>query len=203
MNVTLILYHWRHQLTPILGINFMEKTVKAFEDHKNFIQSGAGTIASIGLDKIGQKAAGTLITPAVWTLNYGATGTKPDVTDAGIYASGFVSFGASIAVGLLKAHIDDDMIQKLSEIRRTEKPIWAPHIKSCYQFSSAAPAINAQIIASMGGTAWKHPNGLWVYITDARGLMIKDFKPNVYVVIYQPKEPLVKKNGKLVWGITR
>lgn len=181
----------------------MEKAIKTLDDHKNLIQSGTGTIASIGLDKIGQKTAGILVTPAVWTLNYGTTGAKPDATDAGIYATSFVSVGASIAVGLLKAHVDDDMNQKLAEVRRTEKSSWAAHIKNCYHFGSAAPAINAQVIASMGGTAWKHPNGLWVYITDARGLMIKDFKPNIYVVIYQPKEPLIKKNGKFVWGITR
>ncbi|ARU29188.1 hypothetical protein [Cellvibrio sp. PSBB006] len=181
----------------------MEKTVRVLEDHKNLIQSAAGSIASMGLDHAGKKIGGILVTPAVWALNHSATGAQPDKTDVGIYATGFLSAGASVAVGLLKAHVDDDMNKKLTEVQKKENSKWSPYIKNCYHFSSSAPAISAQIIASNGGTAWKHPNGLWVYITDARGRMVKDFKPNVYVVIYQPKEPLIRKNGKFVWGITK
>lgn len=95
------------------------------------------------------------------------------------------------------------MNKKLVEVQRREPPKLAAYIKNCYHYGSAAAAINAQIIASEGGTAWLHPNGLWVYITDAYGRMVKDFKPSVYVVIYQPKEPLVRKNGKFVWGSVR
>jgi len=181
----------------------MDKTVKVVADHKNLIQSAGGSIASMGLDHVGQKVGGVLVTPAVWALNHGTSGAVPDEADIGIYAAGFLSAGASISVGLLKAHVDDDMNRKLMEVQRNEQSQWAPYIKNCYHFGSSAAAINAQIIASKGGTAWRHPNGLWVYITDARGRMIKDFKPKVYVIIYQPKEPLVRKNGKFVWGITR
>ena len=80
----------------------MEKTVRVLEDHKNLIQSAAGSIASMGLDHAGKKIGGILVTPAVWALNHSSTGAQPDKADVGIYATGFLSAGASVAVGLLK-----------------------------------------------------------------------------------------------------
>lgn len=181
----------------------MDNTAAVLEENRNFIQTASATIATMGFDKIGQKVAGVLVTPAVWLFNYSFLRVKPDATDVGIYATGFLSAGASTAVGLFKSHVDDDMSKKLAEIQRRENPRWACYIKNCYHYGSAPAAINAQLIASEGGTAWLHPNGLWVYITDSRGHMVKDFKPYVYVMLYQPKEPLVRKNGKFVWGIAR
>lgn len=181
----------------------MDKTTVKIEDNRNLIQTVSATVASMGLEKSGKKVAGVLIMPAVWLFNYAFLKAKPDSADLGIYATGFVSAGASLTVGLLKSHVDDDMSKKLAEVQRRELPKLAPYIKNCYHFSSAPAAINAQTIASQGGTAWLHPNGLWVYITDAYGRMVKDFKPKLYVVIYQPKEPLVRTNGKFVWGIVR
>jgi hypothetical protein len=182
---------------------FMDKAVTKIEENRNLIQTASATVASMGLDKVGQKVAGVMVTPAVWLFNYAFLKAKPDSVDLGIYATGFLSAGASTAVGLLKSHVDDSMNKKLVEVQRRESPKLAPYIKNCYHYSSAPASINAQAIASEGGTAWLHPNGLWVYITDAYGRMVKDFKPNVYVVIYQPKEPLVRKNGKFVWGAVR
>ena len=127
----------------------MEKTVKVLEDHKNLIQSAAGSIASMGLDHVGKKVGGVLVTPAVWVLNHSTTGAEPDKTDVGIYATGFLSAGASVAVGLLKAHVDDDMNKKLTEIQRKENAKWSPYIKNCYHFSSSAPAISAKLSRAM------------------------------------------------------
>lgn len=181
----------------------MDKTAQTLREHKNITQTVAGTIASMGLEKAGQKVAGVLVTPAVWAINYGADGSQPNAIDIGIYASGFISSVGGLAVGVVKSIVDDDMNKKLAIIQAKENPKYAPFIQSCYSFSSSAAAINAQIIASLGGTAWKDPIGLWVYITDARGMMIKDFKPKSYVMLYQPKPSLVKKNGKFIWGMVR
>ncbi len=181
----------------------MDKLNETLRNHKSITQSTLGTIASMGLEKAGQKVAGVLVTPAVWMLNHSVDGSKPGAVDVGLYASGFFSGGAATIVGLFKSHVDDDMNRKLALIRKNEDPKYAPFIQNCYDYGSSPAGINAQTIASKGGTAWKHSTGLWVYITDAQGRMIKDFKPKSYVVIYQPKQPLVKQNGKLVWGITR
>ena len=45
-------------------------------------------------------------------------------------------------------------------------------------------------IAGKGGTAWLHPNGLWVYLIDASGKLVVDFEPKTAVKIYQAKLPL-------------
>jgi len=67
-----------------------------------------------------------------------------------------------------------------------------------------APMINATTIASKGGTAWKHPVGLWVYITDIRGYLISDFNPKSAIEIYRPKQPLKRANtGKFYWEVIR
>ena len=157
----------------------------------------------MGLEKIGQKIAGVIVTPAIWAMNYVANGNRPDVVDIGLYAAGYFSAGASTGVSLLKSHVDDDMNQKLLSIQRKENPKWAPFIKNCYHFNYTLPPINAMTIAGLGGTTWKDLNGLWVYITDARGRMVKDFKPKSFVIMYQPKHPLIKRNGKFVVGVTR
>ena len=46
------------------------------------------------------------------------TGAEPDKTDVGIYATGFLSAGASVVVDLLKAHVDDDMNKRLTEVQK-------------------------------------------------------------------------------------
>lgn len=182
----------------------MDNVAQTLRNHKNLTQSSLGTIASMALEKVGQKVAGVFITPAVWTLNYGVDGSKPGVVDVGLYAAGFFSAGAATVVGLFKSHMDDDMNKKLEVIRSKENPKYAPFIKNCYSFGYAPAAVNAQKVASLGGTAWKDPIGLWVYITDAKGRMVKDYKPKSYTVMLQPKTPLqVGKNGELVWGFVR
>lgn len=181
----------------------MDDVAQTLRNHKNLTQSSVGTIASMALEKAGQKVAGVLVTPAVWTLNYGVDGSRPGVVDVGLYAAGFFSAGAATVVGLFKSLMDDEMNKKLEIIRSRENQKYAPFIKNCYNFSASPAPINAQKVASLGGTAWKDPIGLWVYITDVKGRMVKDFKPKLYTVMYQPKHPLRMQNGKLVWGIVR
>lgn len=178
----------------------MNDTVRG---NKNVIQTASGTIASMGLDKLGKGAAGVAVTPAVWVLNYGVDGSKPSSVDAGIYASGFLSAGAATVVGLFKSVVDDDMARKLERAKQHELPKYRPFIKNCYGFSHAPALINAQHIASQGGTAWQSASGLWVYITDAKGKMIADYKPRSAVVTYQPKFPFQRRGNKFIWGAIR
>lgn len=182
----------------------MDKTAKAIENHKNIIQSTSSTIASIGLTKAGHKIGGVLVTPAVWALNYSAQGSTPDKTDVALYATGFFGTLASagaITTGLVKAAVDDEIDTKLREVQAGEEAKYRPFIKPCYRYAMNAPQINATTIASKGGTAWKHPNGLWVYITDIYGYLVNDFKPKKAVIVYRPVLPLKQgRNGRFLWS---
>ncbi|WP_331347146.1 hypothetical protein [Cellvibrio sp. UBA7661] len=91
----------------------MDKVAARIEENRNLIQATSATVASMGLDKVGQKVAGVMVTPAAWLFNYTFLNAKPDAMDIGIYATGFVSAGASTTVGLLKSHVDDSMLKSL------------------------------------------------------------------------------------------
>jgi hypothetical protein len=181
----------------------MDKTVQAIENHKNIIQSTSSTIASMGLSKVGQKTGGALVTPAVWVLNYADKGSIPDKLDAGLYGMGFLGSIASVAaisVGTVKAIVDDDIDTRLRDVQNTEDPKYQAFIQPCYRYAMNPPQINATTIASKGGTAWQHANGLWVYIMDAKGRLVHDFKPKKYIQIYRPKMPLTKsRSGNFLW----
>jgi len=171
----------------------MTSVADKIDQNKNLINSISQPLAVMGLDKMGQKVAGKLLTPAVWALNYGVNGATPDKVDVGLYGMGLMggpAAPASIMVGVVKAAVDDDMDNRLSVARRDQKPEFRPYIKACYRFSSSPPQINAMKIANLGGTAWLHNNGLWVYITDARGRHVPNFKPKNAKKIYQPEWPL-------------
>lgn len=180
----------------------MGNVTDTIERHNSLIQTTSGTVASIGLTKAGQKIAGVVVTPAVWLLNYAANGKKPDNIDIGLYATGFAGTLASagaIGTGVVKAIVDDDIDWKLKQVRMNEDPKYRPFIRACYHYKMNPPQINAMTIASDGGTAWRHPNGLWACITDARGLLVYDFQPKTYIGIYRPVQPIVRKNGKFKW----
>ena len=72
-------------------------------------------------------------------------------------------------------HLDNDSLTKFL----ADVPMNTRLVVYCYHGNS-----------SKGGTAWEHPNGLWVYITDARGLLVCDYRPVVARKIYQPLLPL-------------
>ncbi len=134
-----------------------------------------------------------LITPAVWALNYAVNGQTPDKVDVGLFGTGL--FGgaagpAAIVTGVVKALVDDDMDQRLKATQMDEQPEYRLGIKAAYHFAFSPPAINAMTIASLGGTAWQHPNGLWVYITDQNNLMVPNFNPQRALRIYRPVWPL-------------
>lgn len=127
-------------------------------------------------------------------------GKTPDKVDVGLFGLGL--FGgaagpASVVTGVVKAVVDDDMDRRLKAVRLDEKQEARAYIKPCYHFSSSPPQISAMKIASMGGTAWQHPNGLWVYVTDANNYHIPNYKPARAARVYRPVWPLQSMgNGK-------
>lgn len=168
------------------------------EKNQNLISSISQPIAVIGLEKTGQKIAGKLLSPAVWAVNYAVNGKTPDKVDVGIYSTGLLGGAAgpaSIVTGVVKAVVDDDINQRLKLVRSNEKPVYRNGILPAYYFSSSPPAINALKIASMGGTAWQHPNGLWVYIIDENNLLVANFKPERAIKVYRPVWPLQSMGG--------
>lgn len=182
----------------------MSDATQYAKNHKNVIQGVSGTVASIGLEKVGQKVAGSLVTPATWGLNYLAEGSAPSVVDVGIWGSGFFSGPASIVTGVVKAFVDDDIAQKIARIQAKEPPKYAAYIKACYNYGMASPSINAMTIANRGGTAWISSIGLWVYITDEDDKLVCDYQPLDFVTMYRPKSPLkAKKEGGFDWGVIR
>lgn len=184
----------------------MNDLTTTIENNKNLIQSANSTIVSMNLTKAGHKVGGILVAPAVWALNYTTQGSTPDKIDLSLYGMGFmgaVASSAAIGVSILKAVVDDDIDIKLRTVRASEDTRYQPLIQPCYRYGVMAPQINAATIASKGGTAWKHPNGLWVYITDRRGFLVSDFIPKQAATVYRPKTPMkVGKNGRLLWEMT-
>lgn len=168
------------------------------ENNKNLISNLSQPLAVIGLEKSGLTMAGKLLAPAVWAVNYTVNYKTPDKVDVSIYSTGL--FGgavgpAAIVTSIVKAVVDDDMNQRLKVVRNSEKPEYRKGILPAYHFSSSPPGINAQKIASMGGTAWQHPNGLWVYIKDKNGLLVPNFKPAKASTVYKPVWPLQSMGG--------
>ncbi len=163
------------------------------EKNQNLISSISQPLAVMGLNKLGKKVAGKLLTPAVWVANYAINGKVPDKVDLSLFGTGLLggaSGPASIVTGIVKSVVDDDLEQKLKVVRSSEKSEFSKNIKAAYGFSSAPAAINAMTIASIGGTAWQHPNGLWVYITDRNNHLVSNFEPQKYTRRYRPVWPL-------------
>lgn len=185
----------------------MENIVDFIQRHNLKIQGSSGAVASMAIGKTSAKSLGPYVTPAVWALNYTVDGSKPDTMDVGIFAVGLSSTVAAIpatVVSLFKATVDDKTNQELHLVRLGEEQKYRRFIFPCSIFAMNPPAINALTIASKGGTAWQHPNGLWVYILDANGYLVHDFRPRNFAKLYQPEMPLSRgKNGKFTPTIIR
>ncbi|AZZ94701.1 hypothetical protein EUZ85_29910 [Hahella sp. KA22] len=179
----------------------MSGVQQAVIDHNSTIKSVGGTIASMGLEKSGYSTIGKFITPAVWATDYAVNKNMPDKGDLGIYATGLFGGAAAVAstvVGIFKSVVDDDMNIKLRAVKAAEGAPYNEGIKICYHYASKPPFINAMTIASLGGTSWQHPNGLWVYIVDKNNNPVHDYKPKVAVQIIRPAHPFrMDSNGRL------
>ena len=178
----------------------MSSAGQIVKDNRSLLQTTGGTIASIALEKTGKKLAGSLVTPAIWVYDYATQDAVPDNADVGIFLTGLAGGAAApaaIATSVLKSIVDDDTARKVERVREGEPSKYRPFIKPCAIYASTPPAINAQTIASKGGTAWLHPNGVWVYITDARGYLVNDYNPAIAIKVYQPVHPISQTNNGL------
>jgi len=185
----------------------MKQATDTIEKHNSVIKSGASTLASVGLDKLGKSTASKLIAPAVWTIDFAANNKKPDELDISLYILGLLAWPAAVSAtvtGLMKSAVDDNTAMKLREVQAAEGSPYSDYIFSCSSYALHAPNITAQKIAALGGTAWQHPNGLWVFIVDAEENFVMDYIPKNWNILYQPIYPLEENvYGKLRWGIKR
>lgn len=157
-------------------------------------------VTTVGGKLVG-RVVGGVIKPVEWMVDPEA---DPDVADVSLWLGGMVSAPAAFVTGLVKAICDDQTLQKLKEVHAGEPAPIAPRIRPAQDFSSvSAMDIAAMSIAASGGVAWRHPNGLWVYVADKDGKPLV-YEPAVWTVIYTPRIPLQgsDKDGYR-WSIRR
>ncbi|ARU57944.1 hypothetical protein OLMES_3924 [Oleiphilus messinensis] len=178
---------------------------ETIQNNANTLLTAGGSLASISMEKGGSAFLGNSVTPAVWVLNYLTYDKKPDSVDLALYATGLAggaAVPASISVGILKSMVDDDIQRKLNQVRESEPEQQRQFIKPCFYEGFSGASISAMTIASKGGTAWLNQNGLWVYITDAKGRHIVDYSPRKFVKKLSPKLPLQKTSTGYNYGVS-
>lgn len=171
---------------------------KTIEDNRNIFITANQTLASVGLDKLGKSGYGNLVAPATWLVDNRVNGNTPGLNDIGIWLTGvFISGGASTITGFWKAKVDDSIAMQFKQAVAKEPTKVAQHMEPCYNTFYGPPQINAIKFASKGGTAWQHPNGLWICVKDADGRPVIDYEPKNYKTLIRPKFPLVKGTNGL------
>lgn len=172
--------------------------------HDSLKRTIGGTVVSVALNKTGQKSLGPLVTPAIWLYDYQKHGNKPGTIDVGILLSSAISAPAAVFASVVKSLDDDDIATKLKHVKSVEPEPYSKYIKACKYFSSNPPKINAMEIVSKGGTAWHHPIGIWVYITDANNSFVADYQPVNPTQVFRPYLPLQNGlNGRYRWQVSR
>lgn len=171
------------------------------EDNPALSKTTAVTVASINLKRLGAVGASKVVSLA-------AFGPDSDAVDASLIGLGLLGGPVGLAATItsfVKAVVDDDTRRRVAEVKAAEDKTVVGGIKATTSYSMAAGAgINARTIASRGGTAWQHPNGVWVYLQDINGLLVCDYEPRVAKNIFQPLLPLRPVgNGRFKWSPRR
>lgn len=176
---------------------------QTLEDNRLASMALSTGAASQGVARRFGGVAGNAVQPVVWVLDARANGNTPDKVDAGLWVFGLfggIASGAAFVTGLVKAFVDDNTRQKLEEVRRSEPAARREFIHACVNRGGQGRQFNnAMKVAMQGGTAWKHPNGLWVFITDAAGRLIVDYEPQQADEILGPTLPLKEVRGGYQW----
>lgn len=175
---------------------------------ENSATNAAVTVAAFSVERAigGTRGgiAGLVVQPVVWAV----TGNGPDAADAFIYGCGAVGVaaGAILAVpatitGIIKAAVDDYTAGLVADARLDEPQAVRGGINGAddYGFWSANNHIEAMTIASYGGVAWQHPNGAYLFIRDAAGNPICDYRPRTYQRVYRPIIPLQRNGDRVAW----
>lgn len=149
--------------------------------------------------------AGALVQPAVWILS----GKAPQPGDIPLWglgtivslAGGAIGSGATIVTGLVKAAVEDHEDKEVAAAVQKEPEKYRPFITSVRNYGASGRGIVAMTIANHGGVAWRvSKTSTWVYIADAKGRLVCDYRPAFAYAIYAPELPLRivgRKAGKL------
>lgn len=171
------------------------------EGNPHLSRTTAVMVASITLSKRGLPGPSGLVGLATF-------GPETDAVDVSLWGLGLLKgpLGlASVATGFIKAIVDDHTHRRVAEVKSAEDKTITAGIRPTVAYSMlAGAAINAQTVALRGGTAWQHPNGVWVYLQDSKGRLVCDYEPRVAKVVYQPHLPLRPVgNGTFKWSSRR
>lgn len=194
--------------------DFLDEMIKNKPTWENTILGVVGTVASEALGKIEFEeqikvwksnglgwAAGAIIQPLVWAYQ----GNTGDWGDKLLYGLGlFPPLGlAAGAVGIWKSIVDKRVLEKVDEIKADEPYHLARTIYPTATYHwTAQPEQCAYKIASMGGVAWQHPNGQWVFSKlekNGKTVLTCDTKPKNAVKIVGPELPLRWSGSGFVW----
>ena len=137
---------------------------------------------------------GALVQPAVWVLS----GKAPQPGDIPLWgmgtivslAGGPIGAGAAMVTGLVKAAVEDHEDKEIAVAVQKEPEKYRPFITSVRNFGASGRGIVAMTIANHGGVTWRVGKATWVYITDAKGRLVCDYKPAFAYSIYGPELPL-------------
>ena len=146
--------------------------------------------------------AGAIVQPLVWAFQ----GNTGDDGDKMLYALGLTPFlpltVAAGITGIWKGLMDDDVLAKLEQVKQDEPSYLSKAIYPTAIYGWSGAGINAQTIASKGGVAWQHPNGLWVYLKlekNGKEVLVCDYKPRNAVKILGPELPLQLAGKRFIW----
>ncbi len=139
-------------------------------------------------------AAGALVQPAVWILS----GKAPQPGDIPLWGlgtavsllGGAIGSGATIVTGLVKAAVEDHEDKEIAAAIQKEPEKYRPFITSVRNYGASGRGIVAMTVANHGGVAWRVGKATWVYITDAKGRLVCDYKPAFAYSINRPDLPL-------------
>jgi hypothetical protein len=177
------------------------ETVATHAAQKAAVKSPQSLLAKVPGKVVG-KVAGGVIEPITWIAE-----GEAETVDIGLWLMAFgggMLAGSAFAVGLLKALLDDATLEMLKEVHRDEPKQYRSGILPALKYSSFAGArINAMTIASKGGTAWRHPNGLWVYLTEPKSKDLIIYVPRNWTEIYTPLEPPKRGRNGYLWRAYR
>ena len=138
--------------------------------------------------------AGALVQPAVWVLS----GRAPQPGDVELWglgtvvylAGGAIGSAASIVTGVVKAMVEDHEDSIIAQAVANEPAMYRPFIRSVRNYGISGRGIVAMQVANHGGVTWRVGPATWVFITDATGKLVCDYRPAYAMEIYAPTLPL-------------
>lgn len=166
----------------------------ASETLGRLIERGAGQVGRLGLGGAAGGLAGALVQPAVWVLS----GNAPQPGDVALWglgtvvsiAGGMIGSGATMVTGVVKALVEDHEDGIIATAVANEPARYRPFIRSVRNYGASGRGIVAMTIANHGGVTWRVGPATWVYITDATGKLVCDYRPVYAMEIYGPDLPL-------------